>query len=140
MSEQHQRQRVVRALRPLDAISVENPVYPGTPDVNYIGGWLELKWLRDWPKRATSPVAIPHFTPQQRAWLKRRWLRGGDAFLLLQVGKGWYLLDGNIAAEYVGKVTRFVLERLARRSWPDGLRDEELREVLSSMPKRKSTY
>lgn len=126
-------------MKTLDAVSVENPVFPGTPDVNYIGGWIELKWLRDWPKR-DGEVAIRHFTPQQRSWLKRRWLRGGNVFLLLQVGNEWLLFDGNIAAEHVGRVPRQVLQSLARRHWIEGLKDAELRAVLEAMPKRKSIY
>lgn len=108
MSEGDMRGRVVRALRSLDAMAVENKVRPGTPDVEYIGGWVELKWLRRWPKNALfSPVKIEHFTPQQRVWLKKRWRRGGRALLLLQAaGIEWFLFDGETAAQRVGRVTR----------------------------------
>ncbi len=42
MSEQDQRQTIIKLLRPLDAMSVENTICcPGTPDVNY-GGEYEL--------------------------------------------------------------------------------------------------
>jgi hypothetical protein len=112
------RQSVVKALRELDAISVENKVYPGTPDVNYIGGWMELKWLRRWPKNCDeSPVKIDHFTPQQRVWLKRRWRRGGAAWLLLQVRTDWLIFDGETAALIVGRVPRGKLFELCRQSW-----------------------
>lgn len=132
MSEQTQRGRVIRALRPLHAKSVENRVGPGTPDVNYIEGWIELKWLRRWPRNAeASPVLIEHFTPQQRVWLRRRWELGGNAHLLLQVGHEWLLFRGDVAAEHVGRVTRPELYRLAAHRWTKGLRDEELRECLT---------
>lgn len=130
-SEQHMRQKVVKALKPLDAISVENPARPGTPDVNYIPGWLELKKLDRWPKNADkSPVLIPHYTPQQRVWIKRRWRLGGPVFLLLQVGRTWLLFEGDVAATLVGHLNRSELEERAYRWWPDGLNEAELLECL----------
>ena len=131
MAESNQRGRVVRALKPLDGMAVENPAKPGTPDVNYIEGWLELKWLRRWPARPDTVVAVEHFTPKQRRWLRRRWDRGGSAWLLLQVGREWLLFTGRDAAEYVGRLTREGLYRVARARWTSGLRDEELRECLT---------
>lgn len=126
------RGRVVRALRSLDAVAVENPAYPGTPDVNYIGGWLELKWLRRWPENAdTDPVLIRHFTQQQRVWLSRRCRRGGRAWLLLQVGQEYLLFDGEMAAEVVGRAPRGALLRSACKYWPRGLRSSELVECLT---------
>lgn len=130
MSESGQRGRVVRALRELDAVAVENPARPGTPDVNYIDGWIELKWLRRWPARSETPVAIDHYTKQQRAWARRRIRRGGACWWLLQVGREWLLLDGAVAALHVGEATREELINLADHYWPNGLRDKELVECL----------
>ena len=117
MSEQAMRQRVVKALKPLDAWSVENPCRPGTPDVNYIEGWIELKWKAEWPKRPESVVQLEHFTPQQRLHLMRRWILGGNAYLLLQVDQDWLLFDGATAARIVGLVPRGELEQAARAKW-----------------------
>ena len=108
MSESDQRRKVVRLLKPVDAVSVENRVGIGTPDVNYAEGWIELKWLRRWPKQDVV-VKIEHFTKQQRIWLRRRWRAGGAAWLLLQVRREWLLFDGETAAEVVGYATRGTL-------------------------------
>lgn len=124
------RQRIIAALKTFDAISVENSAYPGTPDVNYVEGWLELKWVRDWPVNG-GIVTIDHFTPQQRVWLLRRQLAGGNVFLLLQVAqRTWMLFDGATAAEYVGRANRETLENVATKIWKEGLKDHELREFL----------
>ena len=120
MSESGQRQRVIRDLKSLNAIAVENPVLPGTPDVNYIEGWIELKWLRSWPVR-DGVVTIPHFTPQQRVWHYRRRKAGGTAWFLLQCKREWLLLDGAVAAMHVNKSTRIELIGLSERYWPNGL-------------------
>ena len=131
MSEQHMRQRVIKALKPLDAWSVENPCRPGTPDVNYIEGWIELKWKSDWPSRPGTPVRLPHFTPQQKLHLARRWLKGGNAYLLLQVAQDWLLFDGKTAAEHVGQENRAALESVAQVVWHSPNLAEDLPPQLS---------
>ena len=102
-----------RKLRPvletaqLDPVRVENPVHPGTPDVNLCDGrWIELKCVRAWPVRARTKLLIAHFTPQQRVWLFRRWKYAPDTtYLLLEVRspRQWLLFDGDVAAKIVGR-------------------------------------
>jgi len=117
------RAMVVRGLRAWDAVAVENPAYPGTPDVNYLLGWIELKWMRSWPKNASkNPVLIPHFTAQQRVWLKRRWNRYGNSHVLLKAGKDWLLFRGHIAADKLGRATKSELLECSRYSWTNGRR------------------
>ena len=131
MSEQGMRGRINKILKLQDAVSVENPAYPGTPDINYVEGWLELKWMKRWPKNCDkSPVLIEHFTPQQRAWLLRRWKRGGNAFLLLQVGREYLLFNGRIASEIVGRADRDTLRQNVVGHWMNGLNTEEFKRCL----------
>lgn len=111
------RKRVVKALKRLHAISVENPCLPGTPDVNYVEGWVELKCVEKWPKREDTILRLDHFTPQQKLFLRKRWAKGGNAFLLLQVEQDWLLFDGPTAAEVVGCSTKATLLEEARFSW-----------------------
>lgn len=93
----------------LDPVRVENPIHPGTPDVNLCDGrWIELKCIAAWPARATSTVQIRHYTPQQRVWLYRRWKYApGSTLLLLEVRTEgqWLLFDGDVAAKVVGRGT-----------------------------------
>ncbi len=126
------RRQVVTVLRPLDAISVENSAYPGTPDVNFVDGWVELKWLRNWPKCETAIVAISHFTPQQRVWLLRRARAGGNVWLLLQCKREWLLFDAQTAARVVGRSSVNELVRWAHTYWPSGLKKDELLSILDN--------
>ena len=132
MSESSMRQRLVAALRPLDAVPIENSLKAGTPDVNYINGWMELKWLRNWPIRK-GVVVLPHFTLGQRLWLRRRGKRGGVAMLVLQVRKQWLFFDWEYSF-YVGRTeTRLDLEEHAVKHFPNGLKNEELVAWLRSL-------
>jgi hypothetical protein len=106
MNEAGMRQIVVKALKGLDAMSVENPVRPGTPDINYIEGWVELKVLEKWPARPHTKVKVDCFTPQQRVWLRRRQKRGGAAFFLILIEKDWLLFDGEVAGLQIGYMNK----------------------------------
>ena len=91
----------------LDPVRVENPIHPGTPDVNLVGRWIELKTIACWPVRNDSVVTLRWFTAQQRVWLYRRWkFAPGTTFLLLEVRsvRQWLLFDGDVAAKIVGRV------------------------------------
>jgi hypothetical protein len=93
----------------LDPVRVENPIHPGTPDVNLANGWwIELKCILRCPVRAGTLLRIDHFTQQQRVWLYRRWKYApGSTYLLLEVraDRQWLLFDGDIAAKVVGRAT-----------------------------------
>lgn len=100
-----------RRLRPFlvaakfDPVRVENPIHPGTPDVNHIYGWIELKTIEKCPPKSHCIVLIKHFTQQQRVWLYRRWKYApGTTFLLLEIRAEhqWLLFDGDVAAKIVG--------------------------------------
>jgi hypothetical protein len=102
----------------LDPVRVENPIHPGTPDVNLsTGAWIELKSVACWPVRTEAPFRIGHYTPQQRVWLFRRWKYApGTTYLLLEVraDRQWLLFDGNVAARIVGRVTTAEHHKQAR--------------------------
>lgn len=129
MSESFMRQKVVKDLRYLHAVAIENSAYPGTPDVNYVEGWLELKWVDRWPARG-GILRLPHFTPQQRIWLRRRNLMGGKAHVLLWVEENLILLNGIVAAEYLGNANNTVLWSVAQRTWVGWPLKGELKEEL----------
>ncbi len=110
--------RPVLVAAKLDPVRVENPIHPGTPDVNLANGsWIELKCISAWPARASSLVRIPHYTPQQRVFLYRRWKYApGTTHLLLEVRSvgQWLLFDGDVAAKVVARATADEHRRQAR--------------------------
>ena len=100
-----------KALKPLfeskglDAHRIENKIELGTPDVNYLHGWIELKYKSKWPVRG-GILTVPHFTELQRRWLDRRQKCGGRAFVLLKVNKEWILFEGSTGAKTLGYIQK----------------------------------
>jgi hypothetical protein len=108
---------VMDALRPLHPVRVENAVHPGTPDINYVGGWIENKEVPSWPSSDRWHLRIPHFTVQQRLWLRQRVMKGGRAHLLLKVASEWLLLRGDVAADLIGESSPAQLRAAADLTW-----------------------
>ena len=120
----------------LDPVRVENPIYPGTPDVNLCNGhWIELKTIEAWRPRGIT--TIRHFTPQQRVWLYRRWkFAPGTTHLLLEVraDRQWLLFDGDVAAKIVGRESVTDHRKNARAV----LGDAELSQLPALLAKREN--
>lgn len=116
MNESTLQAKLIKTLERLDACPVENPKRAGTPDINFIGGWMEVKFLPRWPKRDSTVVKLNHFTPQQKVWLWRRCQKGGKAWLFLQV-ESTYLLFCGSRARMVGSLNKTQLIGHADAVW-----------------------
>ncbi len=95
------------ALYGLDPVRVENhEAGPGTPDINFIEGWIESKVIPAWPKRINTPVRVPHFRREQRSWLAKRGTFGGNAYVVLEITEDGTVLvfPALFAAEHVGNL------------------------------------
>jgi hypothetical protein len=91
------RSNLTKKLRALDPQPIESRMTGiGIPDLNFIGGWMECKWLRYWPKTCdTKPVKFEHpLTKEQQIWLWRRELAGGLALVGAQVSKSYFFWSG----------------------------------------------
>ena len=102
------RANLVRVLKPLGAMPVENRVRSGTPDVNYKGGWIECKYMKTWPKGADkNPVRFPHpLLQSQKIWIAKRSAIGGTVLVCAKVSNEWFFWDGVFAAKNFEKMTR----------------------------------
>ncbi len=136
MSEATMRSNLVKTLKPLDALAIESPSTGlGIPDVNFIGGWIECKWLRTWPKGCdTRPVRFGHpLTKEQQVWLWRRETRGGLALVAAQVSRSWFFWSGKHIKENKlwDNMTRPQMIKEAVFYSPNGLEKQRLRDFLS---------
>jgi len=130
-----------RALKSLDPVRIENRLEKGTPDVNFLYGWIEVKQIDKWPVRKETPLRVPHFSPDQRTWLRRRWRAGGLAAVAIKVERDWLLFDGPVAASILGHNDKRFLIKEARGHWVGQLKDEEQWEKKQQLRSRiRSKY
>jgi hypothetical protein len=92
---------LMEALAGWDPRRVENLVAEGTPDINYIGGWIESK-VGERPKRAATTLSLRHYTREQRGWHMRRCRAGGRVHVVLRVGDATMAIDAYKAAQHLG--------------------------------------
>jgi len=108
---------VVPELSPLGAFCVENRAEPGTPDVAYVGGWLELKEVPT-PGDLHARLRVRHFRPEQRERIRWMVARGHVVHVLLKVGpREWLLFDGVKGAEVIDHTSLLHLRQLAVKRW-----------------------
>ena len=97
----------------------EDKYATGIPDVSYVidhHGWIELKSVQvgDTNRR----IRVPHFTSQQRNWLKRFGQTIGCVWLLIQVNE-WYILMNWASLDQVGHVNLAGLIKNSSAWWKD---------------------
>lgn len=90
-------------------VRIENRVGAGMPDVNGciegVDFWAELKAIESAPKRK-GIIRIPHYTQEQRLWIRKRGRAGGRVGLALKVGRPlrYFYFHWQACFTMVGKV------------------------------------
>lgn len=86
-----------------EATRIETSTALGVPDVTYTipqgHGWIELKYLQAFPKRATTAVRLAHFTDAQKNWMRQRGRLADAVWLFVRVGNEFFLFDWRQALE-----------------------------------------
>ena len=108
------RTRVCKILKKFDAMAVENRVGDGTPDVAIIGGWIECKLTKSFPKRPDTPVTLTHgLLNSQKVWMARHHRRGGEVHVLTQIANEFFLHEPTWAIANLGNVDRETMTKAA---------------------------
>lgn len=71
---------------------------PAPYNGQYASGWVECKYISEWPVKPETPIRIPRFTEGQAAWLKAEVRAGGRAFLMVQIEREYFFFDGATAS------------------------------------------
>lgn len=113
----------------------EDKLQLGIADVSFVNndgrhGWIELKRLREWPKRESTIVRLPHFTDHQRIWLRRKGEAGGNVWLLVKIERDVLLFDWETAYVHVGGITKQEMISNCTMVWFGKMDYSELGQVL----------
>lgn len=104
-SERTLRQRLSEGLRPYGLLYPIECNIVGVSDVTYliegVDGWIELKHGTA-PVKETTPVFKSQhgLKPEQITWIMLRRQHGGRSFILAQVDRHLFLLDGTLAPQF----------------------------------------
>jgi len=114
----------------------EDKLTLGIPDVSFGigggGGWIELKYLHEWPKMVNTVVSIDHYTSEQRRWLRNRGRYNQNCWLFLRVGKDEFMLFDWQQAQMVGQLTKRELIVQCDHIWSGKIDFQALVKILSS--------
>lgn len=120
------------------AVRVESSTMSGISDIIYsmngdrIRGFIELKYIKSWPKRANTIIRISHFTPSQRLFLSSHEDSAGYCYIFLQVERDYLLFSASLdICTRLGSLCRRDLEKLAKKIWHDKINFAELRGELA---------
>lgn len=84
------------------AVRIESSSGNGVPDVTYglqdINGWIELKYIKEWPKRATTLVKLP-LRPEQKFFFQKRGELSGNVWCFIRIQDTFFLLSYKEALE-----------------------------------------
>jgi len=79
---------------------LESSVGNGVPDVIiHLPGkhiFMELKYIPEWPKRATTLVKLP-LRSEQRLWIKSRGSFSGNTWVFIRIEDDFFLLPWDVA-------------------------------------------
>jgi|TARA_R110000803_G_scaffold51919_7_gene107074 hypothetical protein len=106
MSEHNFWKYVRSSLPGIKMYRVENRVSEGMPDIHYIrngsSGWVELKYLADWPKRNNIKIGL---RLNQSFWLDEYKKLDGRCWIMIRIGTDFIgLVDGAEAKKLYEKL------------------------------------
>lgn len=134
MKEQSANKMFQKWMQPFGMVlRIESRTHKGIPDIYYCiksmskssmfypqaaghKGWIETKYLEDWPRGYDTPVCIRSLTLEQVLWHEEHRASGGVSWLFLQVSREYFLLPAalHLRPLYERRTTRDDLVRAAQ--------------------------
>lgn len=95
--------KIQAAIADLHPFRIENSVGPGTPDIGYVGGYIEDKQF-GFPVRPGTIVKCDHYVDKQRAWHVKHRRAGGCCLVAVGDSRSGrtYVFDALDAAAHFG--------------------------------------
>ncbi len=96
MAERDLSRRVMRILKDMGKcpMRIESSCTPGCPDIAYVGGWVELKYIPKWSKGGTA--FLRNLRPAQEAWHRAWAAKGGKSLCVVQVERQYFAIRGHL--------------------------------------------
>lgn len=111
----------------------------GYPDLDYVipderisrvrKGWVEFKYLPEWPKRESTPIRLG-IRPDQRVWIKTRLPFKDTIFICVRIENDIYLFEAKFIDELYEPISRSRLEQLWCGKWKRSIDPAELKDIL----------
>lgn len=115
------------------ASRIESSAGNGIPDVSFglpgKNGWIELKYIKEWPKRSTTLVKLP-LRPEQKHWIKARGELSGNVWVICRIENMFFLLDYIEAMILCEGGTQDKWVALCTKSWYKRIDFGQLWEIL----------
>jgi hypothetical protein len=112
---------------------IESSAGNGVPDVSFglkdKQGWVELKYIPEWPKRSTTKVKLP-LRPEQKHWINARGSLSGHVWVLCRIQDDFYLLDHLAANLLVAGSTKEYWDEYCTAHWVKRIDFDEFYGVL----------
>ena len=110
----------------------------GIPDVSFgykgINGWIELKYIPEFPKRKSTKIKIRHLTKNQCVWLSARGRSGDSCWILLQIEREYFLIKWLYAYHLKdGEWGREDLKKNSTGHWNRKIDKEEFLNLISKV-------
>ena len=116
-----------------EASRIESSAGNGVPDVAFSvptkHGWIELKYIKEWPKRPTTLVKLP-LRPEQKLWIKNHGQLSGNVWVLCRIADMFFLLDHKEAAILCEGGTVDTWDAICTKSWHKRIDFNDLWEIL----------
>ena len=115
------------------ATRIESSAGNGVPDVNFAlptgtSGWIELKYIPEWPKRSDTLIKLP-LRPEQFHWIRTRGKMAGNVWVFTRIENVYFLLEWKEAVSAADGWDRATW--MGKSHWPVGkLKFDEFEEAL----------
>lgn len=93
-------------------------------------GWIELKYLKSYPKRESTAIRIPHYTSEQKLFLWKEGEAAGFVWLFVKIKNDYYLFDHK-QAQKVGGLNKKEMAAHCTNYWIGHLYVADFIELIS---------
>ena len=124
-----------------DVQSHEDRYSDSIPDLSYaangVNGWIELKQIKNWPKKDDTLVKPDHYTAGQVSWIKKRGRMGGHCFVMVKVSNEYFIFSYTCARDIRCGIIQSQYYEKCLKWWKGNIEPSELISILTKSGESK---